>query len=445
MNNSKAPKRTITSIHRKLNILQQQFPDSIEGLDECQLMNPNCPKTVTVNAEILTKQFVIDEENNIGWTLSQKDLMLFFLKKYNLFANQPTPCNQEEHPTLAFSFQNGSILKKVYLEEVNSEEYLEKFFIIEKLVATCFLEKPEWFTGLKKKHFQQNVNPPRKITIEKNSISDVCKLVTKIENPTEETISSDTQKIQRAMSLFFKARFNLVNNTKMNRKYLTYTQNFPKKKSKQNISRKRSRTSTKTKTQNKKQTTKTKIRAKTTTQAPNKTQTKTRTIRRTRNQIKKNNKRSQSIASNQQNNFPSSGALGASKSITKSRRITRSRSKLNNRLELEDNKCTVCTLKPTTNNTKNNLQPHSNLQPIKDIKKNQKKFEFNNEQFMNFSNGDTLVKLQCFERNNPIKVNFTDNTTIPSSNDQIEAYETIIKEDLQMLKQLLKLKNLIDH
>ncbi|KAJ6228501.1 hypothetical protein M0813_08853 [Anaeramoeba flamelloides] len=436
MNNNKAPKRTITSIHRKLIILQQQFPDSIGGLDECQLMNPNCPKKVTVNAEILTKQFVIEEENHMGWTLSQKDLTLFFLKKYNLFADQPTSCNKEEHPTLTFSFQNGSILKKVYLEEVNSDEYLEKFSIIEKLVSKCFLEKPGWFSGLNKKHLQQNINPPRKITIEKNSIRDVCKLVTKIENPTEEMISSDIQKIQRAMSLFFKARFNLVNNTKMNRKYLTYTQNFPKRKSKQNISRKRSRTRTKTKTttttKNKKQTTSRKTQ----------TQTKTRTKRRTQNQTLKNK------ASNQANHSPLTGVLGESKNITSTRRITRSRSKFNHGLLQEENKCPNVSIKQTRNHTNNkkthnSLQPQGNLQPTKDLEKNQKKFKFNNEQFMNISNGDTLVKLQCFERNNPIQMDFTDNNSCTTHHDKIVEYETIIKEDLQMVKQLLELKNLL--
>ncbi|KAJ3450506.1 hypothetical protein M0812_06687 [Anaeramoeba flamelloides] len=420
MNSNKAPKRAKTAIHRKIIILRKQFPNSIEGLDECQLMNPNCPKKVTVDRKILQKEFVIKEENNSKWLLSKKDLSLFFLKKYNLFYKEFVDPTTQEQSTLTFSFQNGSLFKKDYLEEVNSEEYLEKFYTIEKLVLQCFLEQPDWFSGLKKKHFQQNINPPNKITIEKNSIRDVCKFVTKIENPPEEIISSGLQKMQRAMSLFFKARFNLVNNTKMNRKYLTYTQNFPKRKHKQNTSRKRSR----------------------------KRNTKTNTKKKTKTNLKSKDhqlKNSNSILNPKKDR----GTLvSPTKRITNPQRMTKSDSNLK-----QNNKSTPTEKILQIKNFSKNVQLTDCLKHTKAPKKINKKFKNINNQFIHKrlngqiekSNhgGDDHENLECFERSSLNNAHLIDNNCSGMISAKIEKHETEIKEDLQMLKELLDLKKSI--
>ncbi|KAJ6253148.1 hypothetical protein M0813_13484 [Anaeramoeba flamelloides] len=224
MDTHKKKTRSVTIIHHKLNQVFQRFPNSIEGLNREQLFFLNCPKRVTISKQIVGKK-IHDKANSFHFTLKYKDLVLFFLKKYNLF---PKYSIKEIPDPLEFVFLGGSKIPQELIEEAESEEYLNKFVFVNKCIVICFRQNPQWFRGLKDETVSTGFAIPNKITIFKKSVDDVCLSSLKTNSLDQGIIKKETQKTHRALSLFLQARFNLNNHTNMNKKYLIYGRKIPK-------------------------------------------------------------------------------------------------------------------------------------------------------------------------------------------------------------------------
>ncbi|KAJ6231887.1 hypothetical protein M0813_05405 [Anaeramoeba flamelloides] len=234
-------RRYRTTNQKRLEFLLKNYPNSIQGLDNINLDQPNCPKFVKISTLIIDSgglwHWYQQRGSNIG-VITLEDLTTYMLSKFNLFPfynhhkTQNSICTSDQScisnlikngKWLCFKFYKAKGYKQL-IERSISENFQGKMVQIEKKLQKAFSNQPNWFIGLDKIHFSPNFKTPNKITINKHILNDLCVKYEKIINNL--IIKEKLKTIYRAFAFFFTARYNLVNATNKNRKELKYTRWF---------------------------------------------------------------------------------------------------------------------------------------------------------------------------------------------------------------------------
>ncbi|KAJ6248533.1 hypothetical protein M0813_17499 [Anaeramoeba flamelloides] len=230
-----------TTNQKRLEFLLRNYPDSIEGLGDINLDQPNCPKFVKISTLIINSgglwHWYQRQDSNVG-VITLEDLTAYMLAKFNLF---PYHNHQKTHNSICTSDQSciSNLIKngkwlcfkfykakgyKQLIERSISQDFQVKMVQIEQKLQKAFNNQPKRFIGFDPIHFSPNFKTPNKITINKHILKDLCVKYEKINN--EIVIKEKLKTIYRAFAFFFTARYNLVNATNKNRQELKYTRWF---------------------------------------------------------------------------------------------------------------------------------------------------------------------------------------------------------------------------
>ncbi|KAJ3430331.1 hypothetical protein M0812_23336 [Anaeramoeba flamelloides] len=233
------PKRTRTKNQKRIESLLQNSPSSVNGITKLMLRLPNCPKEVKISTKVLRSGSVQNDHKNnrLQKTINKKELILFMIKKYNLFydPNAITKANKSDHSYLTFrNYQVCGI--DSLLSIANSKKYEKRQ--LPKITKKLYLWKqsdPLSFIGLENEHFQEWFQPPHKVRLAKAVLKQFCngspnkkanKSMNQKQNNNNPTRSSKIKKLYRAFSFFFSARFNCINISNKSRTEMKFGRNY---------------------------------------------------------------------------------------------------------------------------------------------------------------------------------------------------------------------------
>ncbi|KAJ6234309.1 hypothetical protein M0813_04112 [Anaeramoeba flamelloides] len=225
------PQRTRTKNQKRIELLLETSPRSVSGLTQLMLKLPNCPKEVKVSSSVIDTYCDKHEQK----TVNKKELILFMIKKYNLFydPNAATKTNKSDHSYLTFRNCQVSGIDSL-IKLANSKKFDTKQ--LSKITKKLYWWKqrdPLTFVGLENEHFQEWFQPPHKVQIAKTVLKQFCteprnKKIKKAQNQKQNNSSqsSEIKKLYRAFSFFFSARFNCINISNKSRTEMKFGRNY---------------------------------------------------------------------------------------------------------------------------------------------------------------------------------------------------------------------------
>ncbi|KAJ6230237.1 hypothetical protein M0813_06875 [Anaeramoeba flamelloides] len=228
------PTRTRTKNQKRIESLMQNSPRSISGLTQLMLKLPNCPKEVKISTKVLRCGSETNN-NNREKTVTKKELILFMIKKFNLFYDPNA--NKSGSSYLTFRNYQASGVDSL-LKIVNSKKYEKKQ--LPKITKKLYWWKQSdhlAFVGLENEHFQGWFQPPHKVNIEKTVLKQFCNESPKSKgkgknknknnnNNKNSSQSSEIKKLYRAFSFFFSARYNCINTSNKSRTEMKFGRNY---------------------------------------------------------------------------------------------------------------------------------------------------------------------------------------------------------------------------
>ncbi|KAJ3445428.1 hypothetical protein M0812_11302 [Anaeramoeba flamelloides] len=234
---------------KRLELLMNCSNNSVNGFTTDQLFQTNCPKEIRIDSELL-----------IEYQIEYFYLSLFFTWKYNLLPNfhsiendiprsvsvQKVQEFQHNNLTiftkqwLSWKFQDDrqSTINREWIKKTNNMENCTKYEEIEKILISAFLIFPNYFQGVNSEILNTNYLIPKRVTILKSGLVVLTdqllkkqkkKMIIKekiITNQVKQNKNSNPSKIKaiyRGMCFFFSSRFNLINDTQMDRKCLVFS------------------------------------------------------------------------------------------------------------------------------------------------------------------------------------------------------------------------------
>ncbi|KAJ6231350.1 hypothetical protein M0813_06079 [Anaeramoeba flamelloides] len=234
------PTRTRTKNQKRIESLLQHSPRSVSGLTKLMLKLPNCPKEVKISTKVLHSSSETNEKKREK-TVTKKELILFMIKKFNLFYDPNA--NKSGSSYLSFRSYQASGVDSL-LKIVDSKKY-------EKRQLPKITKKLYWwqqsdhlaFVGLENEHFQEWFQPPHNVNIEKTILKQFCnespkskgkskgksksKSKSKSKNKNKNSAqSSEIKKLYRAFSFFFSARYNCINTSNKSRTEMKFGRNY---------------------------------------------------------------------------------------------------------------------------------------------------------------------------------------------------------------------------
>ncbi|KAJ3449352.1 hypothetical protein M0812_05498 [Anaeramoeba flamelloides] len=252
------PKKLSTNQSR-IESLINNYKQYIEGIRCSDLWLPNCPKEIVIDSMIFEQEFCTNDK---VFKFTLRDLKLYILKKFNLFLsnnnNNKSDGNDKEKGTKKYHFtiKGSYFVEKSLLDEIDSEEFGDKYKLLCKYFQESYEMDSSNYQGLLPDMLDRAYSPPSIITIQKIAFKENCKTQENIDENSPR-FGEKVQKIQRALSIFFLSKFNLVNSTQMNRDFLIYGRKVIKK-AKNYRKRRRKKSPQKRNTRTKKKTTQTK-------------------------------------------------------------------------------------------------------------------------------------------------------------------------------------------
>ncbi|KAJ6242553.1 hypothetical protein M0813_22698 [Anaeramoeba flamelloides] len=207
MNTTTKP-RTKTKNQERLELLLKSYPKSTTGINLMTLKLINTPKKVLIFKEAI--------EKNFEPKLTLQDLILFMIKKFNLFYDPET--QEADDGFYVFHFYKAQKIDHL-IELSETNEFSQKIPLITKSLMFLLQNSSDLIQGIEAKHLECDYNVPRQVSIEKDSLRRLCK----DQNYTDP--KNQVKKIFRALAFFFQARYNLVNKTNKNRIYLIFGRN----------------------------------------------------------------------------------------------------------------------------------------------------------------------------------------------------------------------------
>ncbi|KAJ3440560.1 hypothetical protein M0812_14228 [Anaeramoeba flamelloides] len=214
--------RTATINQSRLEKLVLMGNGAVTGLERESLGLPNCPKEVGIEKSIFHQTYRVNDQQS---QIDKKELESFMIKKYNLFKTNPKDCKlikNNKGDWVCYKFYKKTDFFEYQVNQADSEEFASKMFQILKLLRIAYRSNPKSFVGIKLPHIQDNYKVPSKVRIEKTALKQLCK---ESSSDNEGDLNSKIKKLYRALSFFFQARFNLINITNKNRKFMVFGRN----------------------------------------------------------------------------------------------------------------------------------------------------------------------------------------------------------------------------
>ncbi|KAJ3448739.1 DNA topoisomerase/gyrase [Anaeramoeba flamelloides] len=248
------PKKLSTNQSR-IESLIKNYKKYIEGITCSNLWLRNCPKEIVIDSSIFEQEFNMNDKL---FKFTLRDLKLFILKKFNLFLSNNNKNKKKENGSKKYHFtiKGSYFVEKSLLDEIDSEEFGDKYELLSKYFQESYERDPTNYQGMLPDMLDRAYSPPSIITIQKIAFKENCKMQENIDENSPQ-FGEKVQKIQRALSIFFLSKFNLVNSTQMNRDFLIYGRRIIKK-AKNYRKRRRKKSPQKKSTQTKKKTNQTK-------------------------------------------------------------------------------------------------------------------------------------------------------------------------------------------
>ncbi|KAJ3431010.1 hypothetical protein M0812_02686 [Anaeramoeba flamelloides] len=212
--------RSSTINQTRLEKLMSMGNNTVRGLKTESLGQLNCPKEVLIEKSVFKKAY---ELNGKLKEIQEEELEYFMIKKYNLFKTKSQNSRlikKSQQNWVCYQFyKKSSVGSKI--KQADSEQFENKMLKILKLLRIAYRSDPHLFKGLESQHFQYNYCVPSSVIIEKSALRKLCN-----ENKNkDEDLISKIKKLYRALSFFFMARFNLINLTNKNRKFMVFGRN----------------------------------------------------------------------------------------------------------------------------------------------------------------------------------------------------------------------------
>ncbi|KAJ6234525.1 hypothetical protein M0813_29115 [Anaeramoeba flamelloides] len=209
MNTRTKKSRTKTKNQERLELLLKNYPKSTTGLNLMTLKLINTPKKVLISKKAI--------DNSVEPKLTLQDLILFMIKKFNLFFDSET--QETDDKFYVFHFYKAQKIDHL-LAKSETNEFSQKIPLITKSLLFLLQNSSDLIQGLEAKHLGFGYNVPRQVSIEKDSLRRLCK------DQNYKDPKNQVKKIFRALAFFFQARYNLVNKTNKNRIYLIFGRNY---------------------------------------------------------------------------------------------------------------------------------------------------------------------------------------------------------------------------
>ncbi|KAJ6251359.1 hypothetical protein M0813_15121 [Anaeramoeba flamelloides] len=210
--------RIRTKNQERLEILLKNYPKSTTGMTLVTLKLINTPKKVLVSKTVL--------KNNFDSEFTLDDLVLFMIKKFNLFYDPET--KEADDKFYIFRFYKAQKIDH-FLELSETNEFLDKIPKISQSLLDFLQNSRNLVKGIEAKHLENDYKIPMQVSIEKESLRRFCK------DQNCKDPKNQVKKIFRAFAFFFQARYNLVNRTNKNRIYLIFGRNYIDKSGNDNI------------------------------------------------------------------------------------------------------------------------------------------------------------------------------------------------------------------
>ncbi|KAJ6254922.1 hypothetical protein M0813_11972 [Anaeramoeba flamelloides] len=248
--------RTKTKNQLRIESLIRNSPNSVKGITLEKLGLPNCPQKIKVASYVLRsshkkrsqKQKIESESVH---SFSKKELILFMMKKFNLFydpiltketkkAKKDSKFSPKMDTNYYLIFRNYQAkgIDSVF-RIIDSEDYENKTFrTLNRKLSWWKKNDSKAFVGLDVEHTKEWFQPPSKVSILKAPLKQFCldSSATKkecalenletIQGTTNTSQSSEIKKLYRALTFFFKARFNWVNTSNKSRKKMKFGRNY---------------------------------------------------------------------------------------------------------------------------------------------------------------------------------------------------------------------------
>ncbi|KAJ6243766.1 hypothetical protein M0813_22207 [Anaeramoeba flamelloides] len=214
--------RNATINQSRLEKLMSMGNGVVKGLESESLGLANCPKEVGIEKSIFHRTYLVNDQQS---QIDKKELEYFMIKKYNLFKTNPKDCKlikNNKGDWVCYKFFKKTDFFEYQVNQADSEEFANKMFGILKLLRIAYRLDPKSFVGIKLPHIQYNYKVPSKVRIEKTALKQLCK---ENSSDNEGDMNSKIKKLYRALSFFFQARFNLINITNKNRKFMVFGRN----------------------------------------------------------------------------------------------------------------------------------------------------------------------------------------------------------------------------
>ncbi|KAJ6231684.1 hypothetical protein M0813_05757 [Anaeramoeba flamelloides] len=214
--------RSSTINQTRLEKLMSMGNNTVRGLKIESLGLSNCPKEVLIGKAIFKRAYELNGQQK---EIKEEELETFMIKKYNLFktnAKNSKLIKKSHQNWLCYKFYKKTSVES-QIKQADSEQFDNKMLKILKLLRVAYRSDPHLFKGLESQHFQYNYCVPSSVIIEKSALKKLCN-----ENKNQdEDLISKIKKLYRALSFFFTARFNLINITNKNRKFMVFGRNHP--------------------------------------------------------------------------------------------------------------------------------------------------------------------------------------------------------------------------
>ncbi|KAJ3436530.1 hypothetical protein M0812_18588 [Anaeramoeba flamelloides] len=242
-------KKGKTINQKRLELLMKCSNNYVNGFKLDQLFQTNCPKEIRIDSEVL-------KEYHIEYLY----LSLFFTCKYNLLPNLHSIENDKassvsvqkvqefQHNNLTnfskqwlswkFEDDRQRTINREWIKKANNITKCPKYEEIEKILISAFECFPNYFQGVNSEILGAGYLIPKRVTILKSGLvvltDQLLSKQKKMEIINEKNLTrankqkkhlkpSKIKAIYRGMCFFFSSRFNLINDSQMDRKCLVFS------------------------------------------------------------------------------------------------------------------------------------------------------------------------------------------------------------------------------